>query len=79
MDVGLAIVARMGPNGVVMVDDAARELRSHSQKTRRLAVVAIGNMGTAAKGHESRIRDRLKDTDPMVRMAARRALSNLTD
>lgn len=79
VDDGLSIVARMGPEGVVMVHDAARELRSHAQNTRRLAVVAIGNMGPAAKGYESRIRGRLKDTDPMVRMAARRALSDLAD
>lgn len=71
------IVSKMGPVGIDLADEVARGLRSSDPRTRELAVTAIGKMGEGAKEYGNRIRDRLDDTDAMVRMAARRALIDM--
>jgi len=77
MDAGIYVVGTMGADGVALIDEVGRGLRSAQSGRRELAVVAIGKMGPAAKSYRSRIRERLNDSDPLVKMAARRALSNI--
>ena len=79
IDDGLYLVGRMGPEGIGLVDEVARGLRSPDASTRELSVAAIGNMGPSAKAYENSIRERMADTNPLVRMAARRALRNLNE
>ncbi len=74
---GIHLVGIMGSDGLGLIEEVSRGLDSVEPTTREVAVVAIGNLGTAAKSYEENIRARLEDSNPSVRIAARRALVNL--
>ena len=71
------LVGKMGPDAISLAPAVAKSLKSSQPATRELAATAIGNMGSAAAAYQTQIKGLLDDKDPLVRMAARKAMQNL--
>ena len=70
-------VGRLGEQGLPLLDELIGSLDGHSPAIREAAVVAIGNMGPAAKRALPAVTKLLEDSDPLVKGAAKLTIRDL--
>ena len=75
--VPIETVGRLGEQGLPLLDELIGSLSGHSPAIREAAVVAIGNMGPAAKRALPAVTKLLEDSDPLVKGAAKLTIRDL--
>ena len=73
------LVGKMGPDAISLAPTIANSLKSSQPAIRELAATAIGNMGSGAAAYQNQIKALYSDNDPLVRMAARKAMQSLKE
>ena len=73
------LISKMGPDASSLVEVIVRGLRSPDVGTREQATIALGNMGANASGFVDELKKRMKDSDALVRLAARRAIAQINE